>query len=44
MVYGRGLASESPNKIYSGWEGIKKYDAIKRSLDTTHMYGLDFWF
>ena len=34
MVYGRGLASESPNKIYSGWEGIKreKYDAIKRSL------------
>lgn len=46
MVYGRGLASESPNKIYSGWEGIKreKYDAIKRSLDTTPMYGLDFGF
>ena len=40
MVYGLGLKSEKPNKIYHGWRVVTKeaFDAI----DANVFYGLDF--
>jgi len=40
MVYGLGLKSEKPNKIYSGWKAItlEKYNSIKER----EYFGLDF--
>ena len=40
MVYGLGLKSEKPNKIYKGWKAItlEKYNSIKER----EYFGLDF--
>lgn len=44
MVYGLGLKSEKPNKIYNGWKPITldKYESLKKFY--TPYYGLDFGF
>jgi len=40
LVYGLGLGSEKPNRIYRGWTGITKEDF--NELDYTSYFGLDF--
>lgn len=46
QVYGLGLKSENPNKIYNGWIKIPRheYDEIKRAAGYQVYYGLDFGF
>lgn len=44
QVYGLGLISESPNKIYRNWNAISNLDFenIKNKLGLRSYYGLDF--
>lgn len=40
LVYGLGLGSEKPNRIYRGWKKIN--EAVFNSIDATSYFGLDF--
>jgi phage terminase large subunit len=40
LVFGRGLKSEKPNRIFKGWETLNKKDFYK--LPYQSYYGLDF--
>lgn len=46
LVYGLGLKSEKPNKIYNGWEVIsrEKYDEVYQQKNAVKFYGLDYGF
>lgn len=46
LVFGRGLKSEKPNKIYRGWQSISdaEFENYKKNLKYVCHFGLDYGF